>query len=56
VSEAVWQLFTQALGRFGPVPTLIEWDTNIPAFAVLVDEARKAERLLSTAWRAMTHA
>ena len=56
VCEAVWQLFTHALGRFGPVPTLIEWDTNIPAFAVLVDRAQKAERLLSTARRGMTHA
>src|SRR5262249_50745139 len=35
VSQAVWALFTVALARFGPVPTLLEWDTNIPAFAVL---------------------
>lgn len=51
VSQAVWELFTLALRRFGPVPTLIEWDTNIPAFAVLVAEAHKADGLLATARR-----
>jgi uncharacterized protein (UPF0276 family) len=30
------------------VPTLVEWDTNIPALAVLMDEAHKAERVLAT--------
>jgi uncharacterized protein (UPF0276 family) len=33
------------------VPTLIEWDTNIPDFAVLLEEARKAEYLLATVRR-----
>ena len=47
VSEAVWRLYTRALAHFGPVPTLIEWDTNIPALAVLLDEARKADRILA---------
>jgi uncharacterized protein len=31
--------------RFGPRPTLIEWDTDIPPLAVLLDEARRAERI-----------
>jgi uncharacterized protein (UPF0276 family) len=55
VTEAVWQLYARALVRFGPVPTLIEWDTNIPAFTVLADEARKAEDVLTTARRVATH-
>jgi uncharacterized protein (UPF0276 family) len=55
VPEAVWQLYAHALMRFGPVPTLIEWDTNIPAFAVLVDEARKAEEVLAAVRRVTTH-
>ncbi|HTY98533.1 MAG TPA: DUF692 domain-containing protein [Rhodocyclaceae bacterium] len=46
VYEPVWQLYAQALARFGPVPTLIEWDNDIPALATLVAEADKAERLL----------
>jgi uncharacterized protein (UPF0276 family) len=39
----VWLLYEQAIARFGPVPTLIEWDTDIPPLDVLVAEARKAE-------------
>jgi uncharacterized protein (UPF0276 family) len=56
VSEAVWELFILATARFGPVPTLIEWDTNIPAFAVLMAEARKADRWLDTGRRGTTDA
>lgn len=43
VSDEVWALYARALERFGPRPTLIEWDTDIPALAVLLDEARHAE-------------
>ena len=43
VSDAVWALYGYALARFGPVPTLIEWDTNIPELAVLCAEAHTAE-------------
>jgi uncharacterized protein (UPF0276 family) len=46
VNPAVWPLYAYALSLFGPVPTLIEWDTEIPAFAVLEGEAAKAQRLL----------
>ena len=42
VAEPVWQLYAAALERFGAVPTLIEWDTDIPPLAVLLDEAAKA--------------
>lgn len=43
VSDEVWALYARALERFGPRPTLIEWDTDIPALAVLLDEARRAD-------------
>jgi uncharacterized protein (UPF0276 family) len=46
VDPAVWALYAQALGVFGAVPTLIEWDTDIPAFSVLEGEAAQAQRLL----------
>lgn len=49
VAPAVWALFAEALERFGPVPTLIEWDTNVPALDVLLDEAAHAQALLDTA-------
>ena len=48
VCDAVWSLYSAALERFGPVPTLIEWDAEIPALDVLVAEARKADRMLET--------
>jgi uncharacterized protein (UPF0276 family) len=42
VSNPVWDLYGEAVRRFGAVPTLIEWDDKIPAFEVLEEEARKA--------------
>lgn len=47
VAEEVWPLYEQALALFGPVPTLIEWDTNVPALDVLVEEAARANAALS---------
>jgi hypothetical protein len=46
VADEVWRLYRKALERFGPVPTLVEWDTRVPALEVLLAEARKASRLL----------
>ncbi len=46
VAGAVWQLYEAALARFGPLPTLIEWDTDIPALGVLLGEAAKAQTLM----------
>ncbi|TAM85089.1 DUF692 domain-containing protein [bacterium] len=43
VSSEVWALYRHAIERFGSVPTLIEWDTDIPAVEVLLQEAAKAE-------------
>jgi uncharacterized protein (UPF0276 family) len=34
-----------AIARFGRVPTLIEWDAELPALGVLVDEARRADQI-----------
>ncbi|AJY27099.1 hypothetical protein BTM_6184 (plasmid) [Burkholderia thailandensis 34] len=45
VSADVWVLYEQALDRFGPVSTLIEWDTDIPPIEVLLDEAATARKL-----------
>ena len=45
VCDAVWALYRDALAHVGPVPTLIEWDTDLPALSVLLDEARKAETI-----------
>ncbi len=47
VCEAVWALYRKAISRFGAVPTLIEWDNNLPAFDVLEREARRAGTYLN---------
>ena len=49
VCPEVWQLYRYALQRFGPVPTLIEWDTNIPSLDVLLGEAQYASTLAAEA-------
>mgnify|MGYP001225183964 CR=1 FL=1 len=45
VGSAVWDLYRQALDRFGRVSTLVEWDEHIPAWAVLVAEAERARSI-----------
>lgn len=49
VGEAAWALYRRFIARAGPVPTLIEWDTNVPDYAVLIAEAAKADRILESA-------
>ena len=49
VCDAVWELYAQALALYGPIPTLIEWDTNTPTLARLIEEAHKADQLLAEA-------
>ncbi|MGH8790926.1 MAG: MNIO family bufferin maturase [Cupriavidus necator] len=56
VDPAVWALYAQALACFGPVPTLIEWDTNIPPLAVLLGEAAQAGRFLAQSQERTDHA
>jgi len=45
VCPEVWALFRHALGRFGSVPVMIEWDKSLPPLAVLQDEAARAETI-----------
>ena len=49
VIAEVWALYAQALARFGPVPTLIEWDNDVPPLDVLLGEAAKAGALIAAA-------
>jgi uncharacterized protein (UPF0276 family) len=42
VCDAVWALYRHALTRFGAVPTLVEWDTDVPQLDVLLDEVVRA--------------
>lgn len=47
VASEVWELYRTALRRFGPRPTLIEWDADIPALSVLQAEAAKADAIMA---------
>jgi uncharacterized protein (UPF0276 family) len=47
VSDAVWQLYAEAITLVGDKPTLIEWDADIPALNILLGEANKANDILS---------
>jgi uncharacterized protein (UPF0276 family) len=47
VAPQVWDLYAAAIERMGARPTLVEWDTDIPALEVLLDEAAQARSLLA---------
>ncbi|WP_081894882.1 MNIO family bufferin maturase [Burkholderia paludis] len=46
VDESVWALYADAIDRIGPVPTLIEWDAQVPDWATLHAQAARAERVM----------
>ena len=46
VRPDVWAVYEHALRRFGPLPTLVEWDTDVPPLGVLLAEAEHASTLL----------
>jgi len=52
VADGVWALYAQVIARAGPLPTLIEWDNNIPDWPALRAEALAADRILAGAARA----
>lgn len=47
VSDAVWLIYENLIAKIGPVPTLIEWDNDVPAWSVLKTEATKADTILA---------
>ncbi len=49
VTDVTWRLFERFIRRAGPRPVLIEWDTDIPAFDVLIAEAAKADAIMQAA-------
>ncbi len=46
VASSVWALFERVLQRTGPLPSLVEWDNDVPAWEVLANEARRAQTKL----------
>lgn len=55
VNDEVWDLFAETVARFGPRPTLIEWDSHLPPLEVLVAEATTADARAAQA-RGLVHA
>ena len=49
IADAVWALYEHAVRRFGPTPTLIEWDHELPSFATLLAEAKRADQAVAHA-------
>jgi uncharacterized protein len=49
VAESVWKLYEGVIGRQGPLPTLIEWDSQIPDWPTLEREAKLAQSTLDAA-------
>lgn len=45
VPAEVWALYRRAVSRFGPVPSIVEWDENIPTLEALEAEALEAHRI-----------
>jgi len=56
VPPPVWALYAEALERFGALPTLIEWDTDIPQLDILLGEAAQASALLGSIESGEAHA
>jgi uncharacterized protein len=48
VTDYTWGLFERFLSRAGPKPVLIEWDTDVPEFEVLMAEAQKAQEIMTS--------
>ncbi len=46
VRSAVWELYREAVRRCGRVPTLVEWDSELPELPVLLGEAQQAQRIM----------
>ncbi len=46
IAEPVWELYAATINLLGALPTLIEWDANIPDLATLLKEANKADEYL----------
>jgi hypothetical protein len=45
VADTVWAMYRAALQELGPIPTLLEWDTQIPPLGRVLDEADKARAI-----------
>lgn len=55
IAEPVWRLYDHALRRFGPKPTLVEWDNALPSFSTILSEAQRADAVMAQALETDAH-
>ena len=55
MAASVWQVYRHAIRRHGAQPTLVEWDTALPDFEVLLEEAALADRAAHAARETAMH-
>lgn len=55
IIDPVWALYARVIEKSGRLPTLVEWDTDIPDWPVLFAEAERAERVLESGVPEMDH-
>lgn len=55
VSKECWTLFARCIQLLGPVPTLIEWDNNLPTWETLIQQANQARHIIQEAQRNEQH-
>ncbi|MGB7286367.1 MAG: DUF692 domain-containing protein [Salaquimonas sp.] len=48
ICDDVWDLYRHTLSKTGPLPSLVEWDNDVPDWSILAAEALKADRILGT--------
>lgn len=56
VADPVWALFVEVIERAGPLPTLVEWDNDLPDWSVLAAEAARAAAILARGGLGLAHA
>ena len=56
VADPVWALFAEVIARAGPLPTLVEWDNDVPEWPVLRAEAARAQAILDQGGQALARA
>jgi uncharacterized protein (UPF0276 family) len=49
ISAAVWALYESTIARAGPLPTLVEWDNEVPDWTILLHETQRAQSVLGRA-------
>ncbi|OZI43284.1 hypothetical protein CAL21_21125 [Bordetella genomosp. 4] len=47
VDDVVWDLYDSVIARGGPRPTLIEWDSDLPRWPILRDQASRARQIMA---------